>query len=106
MSGIRRFPDRKGGGSPSGFRLPVPGQGVDWRMGYMIAAVVFVVGVLLVAFLLSGSRAPRTPQGRTGAAESEPVERTEPSADQPTPAASATADEGTATKAQRRVPPA
>ncbi|HEX9785727.1 MAG TPA: hypothetical protein VGA56_23720 [Opitutaceae bacterium] len=44
------------------------------------------------------------PSGRLDAPR--PVEREQPSADEPTPAASETADDATVERAQRRVPPA
>ena len=74
-------------------------------MGYIIGAIVFVLGVIIVAFLLSG-RGGRSPRGRVAPAGAMPVERSTPAADQPTPAASEIADEGTAQRAQRRTPPA
>lgn len=74
-----------------------------YPMGYIIAAVVVIAGIVLVSFLLS-SRSPRA-RGRIAAADARTVERSEPSADEPTPAASATADDDTARRAQRRTPP-
>jgi FtsZ-interacting cell division protein ZipA len=73
-------------------------------MGYIIAVVVVIVGIVLVAFLLS-SRSPRSSRGRIAAAGARTVERSEPSADEPTPAASSTTDEDTASRAQKRTPP-
>lgn len=74
-------------------------------MGYVVAAIIFVLAIILVAFLVSGA-GPRRPRGRVGAAEAEPVERAKPAADQPTPAASSTVDEQRASQAQKRMPPA
>ncbi len=73
-------------------------------MGYIIAAAVFVLGVLIVAFLLSGrSSAGR---GRVAPAGAKPVERSQPSAEEVNPAASSMVDQETADQAQRRTPPA
>ncbi|HEX2100656.1 MAG TPA: hypothetical protein VHF69_08340 [Candidatus Synoicihabitans sp.] len=72
-------------------------------MGYIIAGVVFVVGALMIAFLLS-SRSGRA-RGRLAPGGVKPVEHAEPAADQPTPGASTTADPETAERAQRRMPP-
>lgn len=72
-------------------------------MGYIIAAVVFVLGVLVVAMLLS-ARGPRG-SGRVAPAGAKPVERSEPSADAPNPARSEVADADQQQQAQRRIPP-
>lgn len=74
-------------------------------MGYIIGGVVFVLGVIAIAFLLSG-RGGRSARGRVAPAGAVPVERSEPAADEPTPAASRIAGEGTAQRAQERTPPA
>lgn len=73
-------------------------------MGYIIAGVVFAVGILLVVFLLGG-RGGRTSRGRLAPDGAQPVERQEPAADEPTPGVSATASGPAARRAQERTPP-
>lgn len=72
-------------------------------MGYIIAGIVVVIGVILVAFLLSSRSGAGS--GRVAPAGVKPVERSEPSAEAPNPAASSVADPDTAQAAQRRTHP-
>lgn len=73
-------------------------------MGYIIAAAVFVVGIVLVVFLLnSRSGAAR---GRVKPAGIRPVERSQPSAEEANPSASSMADQQSVREAEKRTPPA
>jgi hypothetical protein len=73
-------------------------------MGYIIAGIVVVIGILLVAFLMSGGGT--RVRGRVSPAGDKPVERANPSAESPTPGASDTAGSRTVDRAQDRIPPA
>jgi hypothetical protein len=85
-------------------QLPATGPALPSPMGYIIAGVVFVIGIVLVMFLLSGRSGGA--RGRVRPVGAQPVERSQPSAEEANPAASSTIDQGTADRAQRRTPPA
>lgn len=70
-------------------------------LGYSIA---LVIGLVLVAFLIGVLGRRGRPSGRV--AHEGPVERTLPAADEPTPAASATATAPQKRAAQKHTPPA
>jgi hypothetical protein len=72
-------------------------------MGYGIAVIFFVIGLLAVFFAMR--RSPSSVgQGRLPS--DHPVTHDEPAADEPTPGASDTHGSATIERASRRVPPA
>lgn len=71
-----------------------------WRMGYLLVVVMMIVLAGLLVAVLGRSRPPR------GTLSDKPVVRAEPSAEEATPDASATAAPKQIDQASRRTPPA
>ena len=75
-------------------------------LGYLLAILALVLVLALLFPILAARRAPRPHGGTLASDEDHPVARTEPAADEATPAASVTASEAQKEKAGRRTPPA
>ena len=72
-------------------------------MGYALTIIFIAICIAIVAGVIY-SRGRGVSRGRLKS--DKPVEVAQPAADEPTPAASDTADNDSATRAQKRVPPA